>query len=125
MTRSYDPRAEILWSGTDDWVSLAEAAAIVADERPVTTASVRAETLDVVGGLLSEELIQAGEVRDGFQPWGIEPDAALAKISARWSDPSQKLSLFEGTWFANTDSGDALAYELADAGLTSRPDVDQ
>jgi hypothetical protein len=120
MTPSYDPRAEILWSGTDDWVSLAEAAAIVADERVVTSDSVRTETLDILAGLLKDDLVQVGEVEDGFQPWGLGPEAALRKISDQWADSSQRLSLFEGIWFANTAQGDALAEQLAEAGVTSR-----
>lgn len=122
MMRSYDPRAEILWSGTDDWVSLSEAAAIVADERAVTGERVRTETLDVLASLLKDDLVQAGEVMDGFQPWGLDPDAAMARVADRWSDPSRPPSLLEGPWFANTPAGDALAHELAEAGLTSRPD---
>jgi hypothetical protein len=122
MTESYDPRAEILWSGVDDWVSLAEAAAIVADERVVATETVRIETLDILAGLLKEGLVHGGEVMGGFQPWGLEPDAALARIRERWADPARELSLFEGTWFANTAAGEALAYELPEAGLTSCPE---
>lgn len=122
MTRSYDPRAEILWSGTDDWVSLAEAAAIVADERVVTSDSVRTETLDILAGLLRDDLVQAGEVSDGFHPWSLGPDAALRVISEQWADSSRGLSLAEGIWFANTAQGDALAEQLADAGVTSRPE---
>lgn len=122
MTRSYDPRAEILWSGTDDWVSIAEAATIVADERPVNSEDVRTETLDILAGLLQDNLVQAGDVINGFQPWHLSAEAALARIAEQWADPARTLSLFEGIWFANTAAGEALAYELADAGLTSRPD---
>jgi hypothetical protein len=122
MTRGYDPRAEILWSATDDWVSLAEAATIVADDRPVTGENVRAETLDILTGLLEDDLMQVGEVMGGFQPWGLDLRAALTRIAERWRDPSRQLSPFEGTWFANTVAGEALAHELAEAGLTSRPD---
>ena len=121
MTRNYDPRAEILWSGTDDWVSLAEAAAIVADERAAASEDIRSETLDILAGLLRADLIQAGEVMGGFRPWGVSPDDALSKLFERWTEPSQPLSPLDGTWFANTPAGDALAHELADAGLTSRP----
>ena len=124
MTRSYDPRAEVLWSGTDDWVSLAEAAAIVADERAVTSESVRTETLDILRGLLRDGLIQAGQVMGGFQPRDGGPEAAMTRISTQWADSSRTLSLFEGIWFANTPAGDALAHELAAAGLTSRPGDD-
>lgn len=124
MTRSYDPRAEVLWSGTDDWVSLAEAAAIVADERAVASESVRTETLDILGGLLRDGLIQAGQVMGGFQPWDGGPEAAMTRISTQWADSSRTLSLFEGIWFANTPAGDALAHKLARAGLTSRPSDD-
>jgi len=49
-------------------------------------------------------------------------EAALARIAEQWTDSARTLSLSEGIWFANTAAGEALAYELAGAGLTSRPD---
>lgn len=119
---SYDARAEILWSATDDWVSLSEAAWIVRDDQPVEPAGWKLETLTLLSELLREKLMIVGDVSGGFQPWSLSEDDAVKEIDRRWKEPLEDISPFHGVWFANTPAGDALAHELAEAGLTSRPD---
>ncbi len=120
---SYDPRAEILWSATDDWVSLSEAAWIVRDDQPVEPTAWKRETLALLSRLLQEKLMIVGDVSGGFRPWSLSEDDAVKEIDRRWKEPFEDISPFHGVWFANTAAGDALAKQLADAGMTSRPDA--
>jgi hypothetical protein len=120
-----DPRAELLWSATDDWVSLSEAAWIVRGEEPVVPADWKRATLALLGGLLREKLMIVGDISEGFRPWSLSTAEAVKEIDRRWKEPLEDVSPFHGVWFANTAAGEALAHELADAGLTSRPDDGQ
>lgn len=119
----HDPRAEILWSATDDWVSLSEAAWIVRDDRVVADTDWKRETLTLLGSLLQQELMIVGDVADGFHPWSLTVDEAVSEIDRRWKEPFVDISPFHGVWFANTPAGAALAVKLAEAGMTSRPDT--
>ncbi|NMO93216.1 hypothetical protein [Actinomycetospora sp. TBRC 11914] len=119
---SYDPRAEILWSATDDWVSLSEAAWIVRDEQPVDPVAWKRETLALLADLLREKLMIVGDVSEEFRPWQLSDDDAVKEIDRRWEEPFEDISPFHGVWFANTPAGEVLAEQLADAGMTSRPE---
>ena len=116
MSPADDARAELLWSGTDDWVSLAEAADIVRNDRSVAPATLKAETLRVVADLLDDGLVRVGEVSGGFRPWGLDNRDTIEEIDRRWSEPYEDIAPADGIWLANTPEGDALAQGLADRG---------
>lgn len=114
--------AQILLSGSGDFVSLAEAAQYVRDDLPDASANeVRSATLGAISDLLAQGYVRAGELTDRFVAWTSA--SALPEIEARWTDPDAKLAPWDGVWLANTPAGDRVADEMAgDGRVTTRPD---
>lgn len=115
--------AQILLSGSGDFVSLAEAAQYVRDDHPDTSADdVKSATLEVIRGLLEEGYVQVGELSDHFVAW--DPRTALTQVEGRWTKADRELAPWDGVWLANTSSGDRLADELANDGRVTRREAD-
>ena len=110
-----DPRREILLSGLDDWVSLAEARSLVQESLPpaATARDVRSRTLSVVDGLLRDGLMDAGQLRPRFIAWNGAPDDVLQRIAGEWP-AEDEVRVGEICWLASTPAGKALAHRLAD-----------
>lgn len=89
---------EIMDRGLLDWVFLEEASGVVGAHLPGGTdePTVRRETLSVLGRLLQEELIEAGDVTDaGFIPWDLSPrrlytgSSPTGRSTLRWNALSE------------------------------------
>lgn len=110
-----DPREEILLSGLDDWVSLAEARSLVQEFLPGTAPSeeVRSATLSIIGDLLRDQLMEAGQLRPRFVAWVGTPDDVLHRIASEWS-PGEEIWVGKICWLASTLAGKAVALRLTD-----------
>lgn len=108
-------QTEVLLSGLDDWVSLAEAQSIIRDTLTPGAAEseVRARTLGAVGDLLRRHLMEAGELRPRFVAWRGNPEDLIDRIAREWPD-DEDLWVGKVCWLANTSSGAALAESLSD-----------
>lgn len=112
-------RAQILLSGSGDFVSLAEAAQYVRDDLPKASVElIKAESLKAIRYLLDHGYVQIGELCDRFVPW--DPRTAMSELDSRWTTPSQDLAPWDGIWLANTPAGDRLADDLADDGRVTK-----
>lgn len=109
MSSYDDPSIKILVSGFDDWVSLAEARSLVqVAHADLDARTLRAETLDVVGRLLSLDALRPGTLSDRFTPWEGDPSEFLERIAAGWNDTDADGWLYS-VWFENTKAGSELA----------------
>jgi hypothetical protein len=114
-----EARAQILLSGSGDFVSLAEAAGYVRHELPTESpAVVKTATLEAITDLLRDGLIRVGDLAQGFVAWE-RPDV-VAEIDRRWTKSDRELAPWDGIWLANTPTGDRLADELAGDGRVTR-----
>ena len=116
MTRD-EAAGQILLSGLGDWVSLGEARDYVADDHPgASSPTLREETLTVVGRLLHDGLIVAGDLRPSFERWERTAEQSAVAIRSAWSDADDRLRPGEVCWFANTRAGDEAAERLRTTG---------
>ena len=107
-------RADILISGLDDWVSLAEAASLVRATHPALPENdVQQSSLAVLRDLLADELVKAGDVRSCFVAWPLDLGSALGEIARRLEQHGPDIGPWDGCWFANTTKGDQVAREAA------------
>lgn len=112
-----DPRAQILLSGSHDWVSLAEAQHILRQAGPPSHASeVRLRTLAVVRDLLRSNLVEAGEIAEGFTIWPGDADEITGRIASLWSDTDDDLWPGQICWLANTRTGNDVAAQIDSTG---------
>lgn len=114
-----EARAQILLSGSGDYVSLAEAADYVRDDHPdASAATVKNETLKVIADLVATGLAQLGELSDGFLAW--DQRSAVAFVEQHWTKSDRDLAPWDGIWLSNTAAGDRLADQLAEDGKVTR-----
>lgn len=61
--------------------------------------------LDILYGLLSSGLVQAGlpTLDGGFEPWPFDPEEALARIESEWQELGRDPDIGEIVWFAVTE----------------------
>jgi hypothetical protein len=109
------PGAEILLSGADDWVSLAEARSLVRESLPpsATAGEVRSETLSVVADLLRRGLMEAGQLQPRFVAWDGAADAVVRRIASGWPERGG-IGVGEVCWLASTADGKSLALRIAE-----------
>lgn len=101
---------EVLLSGLDDWVMLAQVEAMI--QRHDTTAARDAlvdKVADAIGELLAAGLVQVGDVDGsaGFLPW--ELNDAVARIRFEWQRLDRNLAMGDICWLSNTARGDERA----------------
>jgi hypothetical protein len=113
------PEEEILARGLADWVMFAEVYGLTRDWALARSLDPRTEILRVLRALLSQGLVEIGDVQKGagFVPWGLGVDEALARVVERWDRLSAEPNLGEVAWLSNTAEGDARAEEI----LQQRP----
>jgi hypothetical protein len=113
---TYLPEEEILVRGLADWVMFAEVYDLTRDWALERSLDPRTESLRVLRVLLSEGLVEIGDVeRDaGFVPWGLGADEALERVVDRWDRLNADLNLGDVCWLSNTAQGDARAQALLD-----------
>lgn len=102
---------ELLARGADDWVMAAEVAWIV---RSVVGASTGADVLgvsvDLIRTVLTEGLMEAGDVTDGgFFGWDLSPEESVKRIEEAWRQLGRSPILGEVCWLSNTSTGQACA----------------
>ncbi|MDD7967088.1 hypothetical protein [Actinomycetospora lemnae] len=84
----------------------------VGDVGPV---ELREQTLGVIAALLEAGLFVVGDLGpSGFEPWRLEPEAAVARIRTEWDVPEAPLHAGDACWLQITDKGQALARSLVD-----------
>ena len=93
-----------------DYVGLWEAISHV--EYGLSDASaqkVREVTMDLIGELMHEGLVKAGDLNEisGFVPWQHNPEEALKRISDEWSALGHEPNLGDIVWLTTTEAGDA------------------
>ncbi|MDF2977915.1 MAG: hypothetical protein K0S40_2643 [Actinomycetospora sp.] len=104
---------DILVEGLSDWVDIGFARQYVHDEvGEVPAVELREQTLEVIGHLLDAGLVVAGDVWNGFTPWPLDPEAAVARIRAEWDEPAAELLPGDVCWFQITEAGTALARRI-------------
>jgi hypothetical protein len=102
---------ELLARGADDWVTAAEVAWIA---RSVGDASTDGDVLevsvDVIRAVLTDGLMDAGDVTDGgFFEWGLSPAESVRRIEQAWLLLGRLPNLGEVCWLSNTTAGQARA----------------
>jgi hypothetical protein len=105
---------EVLVRGADDWVMAAEVAWLA---RSVGGASTDGEVLDVsvdlIRTVLTEGLMEVGDVTDGgFFAWGLPVAEAVQRIEDAWRGLGHSPNLGEVCWLSNTPTGQARAESI-------------
>lgn len=70
---------------------------------------VRELTMKLVGELLHEGLIKAGDPKDtgGFVAWKLSPEETVKRIRDEWNALGREPNLGDIVWFTTTEAGDA------------------
>ena len=101
---------QTLEAGLDDWIYLDEIVGIVRGHDPdLTGQSLVMTVLDVVRFVLDHDLMQVGEIPNGFVPWNLTTAQALSRVEAEWQPPGRELTISDICWLASTPAGDRLA----------------
>lgn len=98
---------ELLVSTIYDWIDLGYVRSTVRELTGAEPPELHAATMKVVGALIADGLVAAGDVTDGaFQEWDCTRDEAIARIDQEWraaSDP--ELWPFQVAALAPTQDG--------------------
>jgi hypothetical protein len=100
---------DIVATGTDDWVHDAEVWGNIAGRVALSVDDRLPIALGLITTALMKGLMIAGDVMDGFQPWGMSPAESAIAIAERWlalDDPSVLPG--DVCWLCNTATGEAL-----------------
>jgi len=82
--------------------------------RETDKSNTRRETLELVKDLLEEELIQAGQFKDGdFELWNLSPTETIARIETEWDALQRDPTLGDIVWFIATEKGEQEAKKLS------------
>jgi hypothetical protein len=104
---------KILKLGEDDWVYLAQAAALVRKQQPdAAEETVIDATVSAVSELLANGLVAIGdlsEISGEFEPWALPGGRALERLKQEWVALPRRINLGDVCWLANTLKGDATA----------------
>jgi hypothetical protein len=117
MTTDRDnTRKELLLSGLADWVHLCEIHHQVQQDNPgLTVEEVQRETLDTIRSLVSDGLVEVGNLAPGgrFAAWDTPLEESLERIAAAYIDNFEHetgwLWVF---WLSLTDEGRRRAEAL-------------
>ncbi len=110
---TYTPEEEILARGEDDWVQFFEVYELAKKWAEIHSANARTETVRLLRSLLSQRLVQIGDVtEEGFVLWELNDDEVIARVIDRWDNLKERPSLGDVCWLSNTARGDARAREL-------------
>lgn len=112
-------RAELLISGLDDLVPLAEVeSVIVRDQLASTTAQQQQFALQTIRSLLEDGLMQIGDLPypgGKFPAWDLSIDAAMERVYNLFVGHYDEPDLWEFTiWLSLTPAGERLAHVLKD-----------
>ena len=119
----------LLMIGADDWIQALDIYHAV--QKAIGPESREDRIVACVGAgreLLAGGLVTVGDVtRDGFAPWSLSVDEAIAEIALRWALLADaRPQLGDVCWLKLTPRGRAAAEELRAARLPkNRPQADQ
>jgi len=101
---------DFLAHAAEDWMSAAEALGLALRSGLTEPGDLRDLTVGILGRLLLNGLLVAGEIGDGsFAPWRVSTAEAIARIIRQWSDaPDPMVMPGEIAWFDTTPRGQAL-----------------
>ena len=107
---------ELLMSGCDDWVCVAEVTSVA----KFTGGAHSEDAIRDLSLRLIRELVQRGLMEIGDPPdrgrrlalWPMTPQECLDRVEREWSALGRNPSLGDLCWLQNTDKGAALGEEL-------------
>lgn len=104
---------EILITGLDDWIHLADVAWLVrSGEGCRTKDEIVSLSLGVIRYLLEAHLIEIGDVTGaGFVSWDLPIDASVERVREAWQRLDRDPMPGEICWLATTSNGDHMAQE--------------
>lgn len=107
-----DARSKILLRAREDWVSLGEARYLVGLTSSGGPPELRELTLSAIESLVSDGLVELGDLQPQFERWGVDDATALRRVRDGWAVPGVELRPGDVCWLATTPAGDDLAEQL-------------
>lgn len=105
---------ELLEAGKDDFVYLGEVIRIVESAYSTTPAELRARTLEVIKAVLSDGLMELGDLkREGFFKWELPEAECVRRVDREWQAMEKDPSLPFIVWLRNTPKGDESAERIS------------
>jgi hypothetical protein len=130
MDSMTDAADRLLLIGADDWIQAVDIYhAVQKMSGPESREDWIAACVGLVRELLTRDLVTVGDVtKNGFTPWSLSVDEAIAEITLRWAalaDARPRLGDLV-CWLELTPRGRAAAGEVRAAGLfKNSPEADQ
>lgn len=105
---------EVLISGSDDWVYLAEIHRLAFIQGGARNeAEAKRVTIETIRDLVESDFVEIGDVTDGgFFEWNLPLDQALKRIGVEWENLDHEPWPGDICWLANTLKGDRRAEEI-------------
>jgi len=112
--------AQLLVSGLDDWLHLADISWAAGQfARSDQTEDVISVATEALATLLEHEFIQIGEVSDGgFFEWDVTNDEAIDRVRRAWLALDREPQPGDVCWIANSALGNERARDVANDGVT-------
>jgi hypothetical protein len=107
---------ELLMSGCDDWVNVAEVTSVAKFTGGAQSADeIRDLSLRLIREVVQQGLMEIGDLPDQSRRlalWPMTPQECLDRVEREWNALGRNPSLGEICWLQNTDKGNALGEEL-------------
>lgn len=98
---------DLLLTGCDDWIHIADLIWTVSSIGGATTKSeIREMVINIVREVLLQGLVTIGDVKkDGYHDWGITMDEALERMKERWDALNRQPLTGDICWLEITKKG--------------------